>query len=58
MHTYKLNKILDFKVMGLIGYDQTACLAGGHLLAAEGHSRTQKLRRCLSREPRKSNKNE
>ena len=44
MHTYKLNKILDFKVMGLNGNDQTACLclARDTHYAAEGHSRNQR----------------
>ena len=40
MHTYKINKVLDFKVMGQNGYDQTACLClARDDYAAEGHSR-------------------
>ena len=39
MHTYKSNKVLDFKVMGWIGNDQTACLVAVAQSAAEDHSR-------------------
>ena len=46
MHTYKLIKVLDFKIMGYSGHDQTACLA-------EDRSRSQHNYQHLTREPRK-----
>ena len=36
--------------MGLIGYDQTACLAGDAQFAAEEHSHNRYNRRILSKE--------
>ena len=39
MHTYKVNNILSFKVMGLTGNDQAACLVAVVQSAAEDHSR-------------------
>ena len=56
MHTCKVNKILNFKVMGLNGNDQTACLclARDIRLAAEDHSRYQYNRRILSKERKES----
>ena len=58
MHTYKVNKILNFKVMGLSGYDQTACLAGVAHYAAEGHFDYQRALRTLTKEPKRTDKNE
>ena len=55
MHTYKLNKILNFKVMGLSGNDQTACLVAGHAqCAAEEHSRDPHTRRRLTKKRKES----
>lgn len=58
MHTYKLNHILDFKVMGHNGYDQTACLAGAVHYAAKGHSRDQRTRRHLTKKRKRTDKND
>ena len=50
MHTYKVNKILNFKVMGFNGNDQTACLVAGYAqCAAEEHSRYRPTRRRLTK---------
>ena len=54
MHTYKLNKVLDFKIRGLSGYDQTACLVAVAQNVAEDHSRNQHTRRRLIEKANKS----
>ena len=50
MHTYKLNKVLDFKVMGQMEYDQTVCLVAVAQVVAEGHSRDYRKCRNLTQE--------
>ena len=45
MHTYKVNKILNIKVMGLNGNDQTACLVAVAQSAAE-EGRARGYRKC------------
>ena len=50
MHTYSLNKIIDLKVMGYMGYDQTACLAAAARYAAEDHSRCYRKCQTLTKE--------
>ena len=54
MHTYKVNKVLDIKVMGLNGNDQTACLVALAQLVAEGHSRGYRKRRNLTKAQKES----
>ena len=58
MHTYKLNNIIDFKVMGHKGYDQTACLAGYAQFSAEYCSRDQHTRRHLIEKAKRIDKND
>ena len=53
MHTYKVNKILYFKVMGFNRNDQTACLVAVAQAVAEGHSRDYRKYRNLTKEPKK-----
>ena len=50
MHTYKLIKVLDFKIMGYSGHDQTACLAEDRCSAAEDRSHSQHNYQHLTRE--------
>ena len=58
MHTYKVNKILNFKVMGLNGNDQTACLVVVAQCAAEEHSRYRPTRRRLIEKAKRHDKND
>ena len=58
MHTYKLNKVLDFKIMGQRGYDQTACLADYAQDVAEDHSHGQCTRRHLIEKAKRIAKND
>ena len=54
------NKILEFESNGInmIKEKKTTCLAGDNFLAAEDHSRIQWNRWNLSKESRRTNKNE
>ena len=58
MHTQKLNEILDFKVMGHDGYDQTACLAVAGQSVAEERFGYQFDRRNLTRKRKRTDKNQ